>query len=132
MLRRLWLIDDTPQLHTVAEATAVLAGGWEFTGYLRGNDAIEAVRGGLPMPEVILMDYFIGDMHGDEVTGALRGLESGDHRPVIVGYSSMRVASEAIVAAGGDLIIVKHHDRAGINPSLLAYLKRWKPLLRRA
>ena len=126
MLRSLWLIDDTLSLHTVAEATARLAGNWEFTGWLSGQDAIDEVRAGLALPDVILMDYYIGHDRGDRVTARLRSLEPRDRRPVIVGYSSVRSGSQAIVEAGGDLIIAKHQNDQGINPSLLTYLKRWR------
>ncbi len=125
MPRRIWLIDDTPVLHAVAAATIDHAGGWEFTGYLSGAEAIGDLDAGAPWPEVILMDYYIGPERGDRVTRALRRREPATIRPVIIGYSSVRSASQAIVAAGADLIVPKHQDAEGINPSLLAYLRCW-------
>ena len=126
MTRQVWLIDDTPRLHTVARATLRLVPGWSFTGYLTGSEAGDAYRAGVCLPQIILMDFFLGDDRGDLLTAHLRAIEQPGHRPVIVGYSSMRSGSEAIVAAGGDVIVVKQHNEAGINPSLLAYLKRWR------
>ncbi len=126
MPRRLWLIDDTPSLHAIAEATAQLAGGWEFSGWLTGSEALDALAEGEAWPDVILMDYYIGAERGDRVTQALRRQEPADHRPVIVGYSSVHAASQAIVEAGADLIVAKVVDDSGINPALLAYLKRWR------
>jgi CheY-like chemotaxis protein len=125
MTRRIWLIDDTPVLHAVAAATVERAGGWEFTGYLSGAEALRDLDAGTPWPEVILMDYYIGAERGDRVTSQLRSREPATIRPVIVGYSSVRSASQTIVAAGADLIVPKHQDDEGINPSLLAYLRRW-------
>ncbi len=125
-MRRLWLIDDTPSLHRVADATRRLAGDWEFTSWYSGAEAIEAIKLGEPWPDVILMDYYIGHERGHHVAARLRELEPADLRPVIVGYSSVRSASQAIVEAGGDLIVSKHQDGRGINPSLLEFLKRWK------
>lgn len=126
MTRQVWLIDDTPHLHLVARATVRLVPGWDFTGYLTGSEAVEAYRDGVCLPQVILMDFFLGDDRGDLLTAHLRAIEQAGHHPVIVGYSSMRSGSEAIVAAGGDVIVVKQQNDAGINPSLLTYLKRWR------
>lgn len=123
----LWLIDDTPSLHVVAEATVRLVAGWEFFGHFTGYEAIEEYQH-LPTearPHVILMDYYIGADRGDSVTAQLRAVITANHRPVIVGYSSVRSGSAAIVAAGGDLIVPKRSNAAGINPDLLNYLHRW-------
>ena len=122
-MRLLWLIDDTPMLHGVAEATVELVGGWKYVGWLSGEEACTELRAGGSWPDVVLMDYYIGDERGDRVTRQLRALEPAQHRPVIVGYSSVRSASQAIVAAGADLILPKHQDATGINPSLLAWLR---------
>ena len=124
----LWLIDDTPSLHLVAEATVALVEGWTFAGYLSGNEALTDLAS-MPMaarPQVILMDFFIGSERGDVVTSRVRAIDSPGHRPVIVGYSSVRSASAVIVAAGGDLILPKRATKAGINPDLLMYLRRWR------
>ena len=124
----LWLIDDTPSLHVVAEATVQLVAGWEFFGHFTGHEAIEEFAH-LPAearPQVILMDYYIGADRGDTVTTQLRTHGSAMHRPVIIGYSSVRSGSAAIVAAGGDLIVPKRSNEAGINPDLLSYLRRWR------
>lgn len=123
----LWLIDDTPQLHSIAEATVELVAGWTYTGFLSGEEALAEFQALIPaaLPAVILMDYYIGDERGDRVTTQLRACESGNRRPVIIGYSSVRSASVAIVAAGADLILPKITNAAGINPSLLTYLRSW-------
>lgn len=124
----LWLIDDTPSLHPIAEATVALVEGWIFTGYVSGGEAlVELVH--MPVaarPQVILMDFFIGSERGDVLTSRIRAIDSPGHRPVIVGYSSVRSASAVIVAAGGDLILPKRANQAGINPDLLTYLRRWR------
>ena len=126
-MRLLWLIDDTPSLHVVAEATVRLVTGWSFFGHFTGQEALAEYEN-LPAearPHVILMDYYIGADRGDEVTTQLRLLVSAQHRPVIIGYSSVRSGSAAIVAAGADLMLPKRSNAAGINPDLLNYLRRW-------
>jgi CheY-like chemotaxis protein len=121
-MRILWLIDDTPMLHGVAQATVDLVYGWTYAGWLSGEEAITELQAGAAWPDVVLMDYYIGSERGDRITRHLRALEPAQHRPVIIGYSSVRSASQAIVAAGADLILPKHQDARGINPSLLAWL----------
>lgn len=123
----LWLIDDTPSLHVVAEATVQLVPGWSFFGHYTGFEAIAEYKSlsAEVRPQVILMDFYLGLDRGDLVTAQLRTLSSASHRPVIIGYSSVRSGSAAIVAAGGDLIVPKRSNAAGINPDLLIYLRRW-------
>ena len=129
----LWLIDDTADHHRVAAATAALVAGVVFAGFASGRAALTAyarlARPGQPsprpLPDVVLMDFYLGDERGDAVTKRLRALEPASHRPVIIGYSSVRSGSAAIVAAGADLMLPKRSNAAGINPDLLNYLRRW-------
>lgn len=124
----LWLVDDSPHHHAVAAATAARVAGIRFAGFLTAAGATaafaRAARGrGASVPDVVLMDYYLGDGRGDQVTRRLRQLEPRTRRPVIIGYSSVRSGSEAIVAAGGDLILRKTGDAEAGNPELLAWLE---------
>ncbi len=123
----LWLIDDSPEHHRVAAATATLA-GVDFTGYASGREGIaafaRAARQRKGVPDAVLMDYYLGDDRGDAVTRRLRELEPAQYRPVIIGYSSVAEASRRIVESGGDLVLRKHATAEGINPSLLEWLRR--------
>lgn len=127
---RLWLIDDTPQHHGVAEATARRVGGIAFRGFLDGASGEAAFRRAQDdgsAPDVVLMDFFLGDDRGDAVTRRMRGHERG-RRCTIIGYSSVVSGSEAIVAAGGDLILPKRRNDLGVNP----FLERWLATLPRS
>ena len=125
----LWLIDDTLQHHGTAEATAGLVPGVDFAGFISGADALEAFRAvhadPARAPEVVLMDFYLGDERGDRLTSHFRQLEHAIQRPVIIGYSSVPSASEAIIAAGGDLMLRKLSNDDGINPVLLDWLQRF-------
>lgn len=122
----LWLIDDTMQHHDTAEATAARVPGVRFAGFVSGEEGVEAYRqvaGDVRLaPDVVLMDFFLGDDRGDRVTTRLRRI-AGAKRPVIIGYSSVPSGSAAIVAAGADLVLRKQRDDEGINPALLAWLR---------
>jgi len=121
----LWHIDDGQHLLAVSAATAARTASWRFEGFPTGHEALLAYQERPPdqRPDAILMDYYIGDERGDTVTRALRRLDPRPGRTCIIGHSSVRRASEAILAAGGDLILRKHRDGTGINPDLLAWLE---------
>jgi CheY-like chemotaxis protein len=122
-----WIVDDNVCHHQTAALTLARLPLFELEGYASGGSAIAefASRSELDpslLPRIVLMDYFLGDSHGDTVTSELRRLHDGAFRPVIVGYSSMRSGSEAIVAAGGDVIVRKRIAHDGSNPDLRVYL----------
>jgi CheY-like chemotaxis protein len=123
----LWLVDDTKDHHLTARETVAAWPTVRFQGFLAAEDALEryaALAGGrdAQLPQVVLMDFFLGGRRGDEVTRELRALQPA-HRPlIIVGYSSIASGSRAIVEAGGNLIIRKVRDRHGRNPLLGRYL----------
>jgi ActR/RegA family two-component response regulator len=130
----LWLIDDTSHHHQVAAATVARVPGVEFHGYHDGASGYAAFAEAQSVgksPNVVLMDFFLGDDRGDRLTTRLRALERGQQRCTIIGYSSVASGSEAIVAAGGDLIIPKRGNQGGVNPFLLTWLQSWLQVMER-
>ena len=130
----IWLVDDSRDHHVVADATVARLSGIKVAHHYDGVSAAAAYAAvqadpALPAPAVVLMDYFIGEERGDQVTRALRALERRS-RAVIVGYSSVASGSARIVEVGGDLALRKHCDQSGINPSLLRYLSTLPSSLR--
>ncbi len=127
MALRLWLVDDTEAHHEVARNTVARLDGVEFESFLTGGEAISAfarlARGGV-LPDIVLMDFYLGDERGDHVTRRLRELEPGGSRCLIVGYSSVADASQRIVSVGGDVIVRKQVAQDGTNPTLKAWLEQ--------
>lgn len=128
---RLWLVDDSPIWHSVTASTVEKIGHpIEFSSFHSANAAISAF-GQLAehdpgqLPHVILMDFYIGHDHGNEVTATIRELEPDDHHCTIVGHSSMTHGSELICADGGDCIVRKHRNGANLNLSLQAWLSEY-------
>lgn len=116
-----WLVDDDLGNHEVARATVEGLGGFLFHGFTSGQAALDAyARGG--RPDIVLMDYFMGAERGDKITRRLRALPHDGHRPLVVGYSSMRSGSEHIVESGGDVVVPKRCDGSGLNPDLRRFL----------
>lgn len=122
----IWLVDDTDAHHAVARRTVEGVPGAAFAGFMTGADAVAAfaalASSGGRLPDIVLMDYYLGAERGENVTRELRRLEPAGMGALIVGYSSIAEGSERIVAAGGDLVLRKHSDGAGINPSLARWL----------
>jgi CheY-like chemotaxis protein len=122
-------VDDGPHHHQVVEATLRGLKGFSFAGFHAGHDAVAtfaklASSATGRLPDVILMDFYLGHERGDAVTAELRRLEPPRARPVIVGYSSVSSGSERIVEAGGDLILPKICDPSGTNPQLRRFLEQ--------
>jgi CheY-like chemotaxis protein len=121
----LWVIDDTADHHHIADATARQVGEVAVEHFYTGADALATYRERSAegrLPDVVLMDYFLGGERGDQVTRRLRAIEATQNRPVIIGYSSVASGSAAIVAAGGDLTLRKVVGGV-VNPHLAGYLR---------
>lgn len=120
-----WLIDDDPGNHAVAHATVARLPGAAFAGHFSGRAACAALHDAAHHPDVVLMDFYLAGERGDQVTRRWREAEmlAGARRAIVIGYSSMRSGSEAIVAAGGDAVVPKRSDGTGINPHLLRWLE---------
>ncbi len=121
-----WLIDDSESNHVTAISTVATMPWVTLVNFYSGAEAvavfakIEQQQGNAP--DVVLMDYYLNGERGDHVTRALRATERRS-RTVIVGYSSVVSASHIIVQAGADVVVRKHTDAQGINPSLATWLR---------
>jgi CheY-like chemotaxis protein len=122
----MWLIDDSESNHQTAINTVADMPWVNLRCFYSGAEAVAeftSIQGSnAPAPAVVLMDYYLIGERGDQITRALRASERRS-RPTIVGYSSVKHASEAIVRAGADMIVRKHTDGSGVNPSLAGWLR---------
>ena len=120
----IWLIDDIAHWHEVTQRTLDLWGPHSFQGFYQVSSILMALdhTTGDALPEMILMDYFIDANRGDVVTRQIR-TSFPEHDYAIIGYSTAASGSRAIVRAGGNASVAKHHDERGINPSLLQWLQ---------
>jgi CheY-like chemotaxis protein len=111
-----WVVDDLDANHALVSRS--LPVGWETACELvlhrSGAEALADVALGLDgdpgrLPDVIFMDFFLGDDYGHLVTKKLREAFAarGLTGPFVVGHSSSPPASLEIVRAGGDVAIEK-------------------------
>ena len=123
----LWMIDDAPGNLNVAESTVALVPGWYFAGHDCGAAGVAAFRLAAKtpatLPDVVLIDFYLGDTTGDQVARSLRALAPGGWTGCLIGHSSVAAMSRVIVSAGAHLALPKHHNEQGINPSLLSWLQ---------
>ena len=99
------VIDDSPMLLSFAKDILAEA-NYQVESAATGKEALDSVRSG--QPDLILLDYILPDMKGDEVTNQLR--ESNATAKVPVVYMS---------AIGVDLKI----DRVA-NPNVIGFLNK--------
>jgi CheY-like chemotaxis protein len=90
--------DDADTLDTLVEVLA--AEGLSVVGARSGAEAVAAAR--TAPPALVLLDYRIGDLHGDEVAAMLRAA-CGQPLPIVLfsGHGSLEVAARkagAVVA----------------------------------
>jgi CheY-like chemotaxis protein len=113
-----WVIDDSPgNFCLVQRSLPANDGRYELVHYMYGEEALvelEAyldVDGGLDhVPDVIFMDYFLGEMNGGQVTISVRRIfeRSQLQGPYIIGHSSLFSCSMLIKTLGGDIAITKN------------------------
>ncbi|MDF1667847.1 MAG: response regulator [Planctomycetota bacterium] len=114
----IWVIDDTPANHRLVERSLPPSdGSYKLINYHSGQDALDELEvflsdfeGAAHLPDVIFMDYYLGETNGGQVTVTLRKLfdEYKLQGPYIIGHSSMYSCSEVIKTLGGDIAITKN------------------------
>lgn len=122
-----WVVDDLDANHALVrrslppgfEAVCELVAIFSAEEALLHIDvALSALEEEL-LPDVIFMDFFLGDSYGNEVTKAIRRIFATKRLqgPYIVGHSSSPPASLEIVRAGGDVAIEKDRH-ASVSPGV--------------
>lgn len=114
----IWVIDDAPANHRLVERSLPPNdGSYELITYLCGQEALTELEvylsdfeGAPHLPDVIFMDYYLGESNGGQITVTLRKLfdEYKLQGPYIIGHSSMYSCSEVIKTLGGDIAITKN------------------------
>ncbi len=92
--RRVWIVDDSPT--EAALTQKALGDGYEFEVYGDGADVVERLAGGRDQPDVILLDFVMPGMSGDEVCKFLRAQPSTKDLPIII-VTASRVETSDVV-----------------------------------
>lgn len=80
-IRRIFLVDDDPDIREVVGMSLTHVGGWEVSLAASGADAIEMAS--RIDPDVILLDVMMPDMDGPSTFRRLREIEKFADIPII-------------------------------------------------
>jgi len=80
-LNRIMLVDDEPDIRTVAELALSSVGGWEVVLATSGEDALDKLKS--DRPDIVLLDVMMPDMDGPTVLRRIREQKEISNVPVI-------------------------------------------------
>ena len=78
----IWLVDDSPTNRAVTERS--LGDAYRFEQFADGSDVVERLAGGGAQPDLVLLDWVMPGMSGDEVCRFLRAHPATRELPVIL------------------------------------------------
>jgi CheY-like chemotaxis protein len=108
-INKVLLVDDEPDIRTIAELSLSQVGGWNTMLASSGAEALEIAAA--QQPDLILLDVMMPEMDGVATFQALAGREATRHIPVI--FMTARVQSherERYVGFGAAGVIAKPFD----------------------
>ena len=92
--RRLWIVDDSPLEAAITQKA--LGDKYEYEVFSDGSMVVERLAGGREQPDVVLLDWMMPGMSGDEVTRFLRSQPETKELPIIL-VTASRVETSDIV-----------------------------------
>jgi CheY-like chemotaxis protein len=110
-MSKLMLVDDDPTTTDLLKLLMELD-GFEVKVVNNGGGVIAAAESFLP--DIILMDYHLNDMHGVDVLRNIRAHPTLHQLPVVIG-SGMNVEDE-VMAAGATMFLVKPYEPSDLSP----------------
>ena len=117
MIRKLLIVDDEPDIRTIAGLAAKRSAGWEVIGAGSGAEGLELARS--ERPDVILLDVMMPQMSGIELIERLRALPETAGIPVI--FLTARVQqdeTERYLGLGAAGVIAKPFDVLGLTAEI--------------
>jgi len=92
---RVWIADDSPTEAKITQRT--LGDGYEIEYFNDGSLVVERIADGATLPDLLLLDWVMPGMQGDEVCRFLRSHERTRALPIIL-VTASRVETADIVA----------------------------------
>ena len=89
-----WIIDDSPTERVISERS--LGPRFDFVHFADGAEVIERLAAGGSQPDIMLLDWVMPGMTGDEVCRFIRAHETTRELPVIL-VTASRVETEDVV-----------------------------------
>src|SRR3954471_8342819 len=91
-----WIVDDSPMQAGVTERT--LGVGYRYERFLDGLSVIERLSSPTQVPALILLDWVMPGLSGDEVCRYLRSVPQSREIPIVI-LTASRTQTEDIVCA---------------------------------
>lgn len=104
MGKKILIVDDEPDVAKVVELRLKIA-GYEVAVAANGKEAIEKAE--TEKPDLILLDYFMPDILGDQVVKSIKEKEACQSIPILLITASLAVTQKLIGNMGVVDFIVK-------------------------
>jgi DNA-binding response OmpR family regulator len=78
----IWIVDDSPTETLIAERS--LGSAYDFERFVNGAVLVERLASGAPQPDLVLLDWVMPGMAGDEVCRFLRSNPHTQELPIIL------------------------------------------------
>lgn len=86
-LKRVMLVEDDPDIAMLAQIAIEEFGGLSFVHHASGKDAVDEVAAN--PPDLVVLDYRMPGMNGEEVMAAMRQTPSGADLPIVFMTASL-------------------------------------------
>jgi DNA-binding LytR/AlgR family response regulator len=106
---KLWFVDDKPANHAtwLGSFPDDIQRSCELRSFLSLDELFAVLAGGV-LPDILFLDFFVGERLGTEV---IRWFDDRALRPVLIAHSSMEQANAGMVTAGADFSLEKIKNR---------------------
>lgn len=121
---RVWICDDSPTEAAITEKT--LGGSYELERFADGSVVVERLTGtNAPLPDLLLLDWVMPGMPGDEVCRFLRSHDHTRALPIIL-VTASRVETADVVAglaAGANDYVARPFEAAELRARVSAAIR---------
>ncbi|MEO8549517.1 MAG: ATP-binding protein [Kofleriaceae bacterium] len=114
-LPRVWIVDDSPTETAITERT--LGEGYDIERFADGSVVVEKLSAGATQPDLLLLDWVMPGMTGDEVCRFLRSRDDTRALPIIL-VTASRVETADVVAglaAGANDYVARPFEAAELR-----------------
>lgn len=109
MLRRVLLVDDEPDIRTIAELSLATIGGLEVEPATDGHDAVRRV--GASRPDLVLLDVMMPGLDGPATFAALRAVPGCADLPIVfMTAKAQKREVRALLELGAIGVVTKPFD----------------------
>lgn len=104
-LQRILLVEDDQDIATLATMALSELGGFEVIHYFSGADALAAIES--DAPDLVLLDFSMPGMKGDEIIERLKADDRTRHLPVLFMTASVMPSHVARLMELGAIDVLK-------------------------